>query len=259
LIQPFENSRYLGAMGRDQANSPADSRPPRFLFAEVVRIIGGAGGAKDDLDDPVDVGALIGHEGVVQGARPSDDHRAWLIDVLLDSNDSMVWDISEDSLEATGLIEEPSQDGASERVSLDHAKHGPWRDDVMIDVETDTRVEEEAEAVAAAAAAALRELVSADSVDWRLGEWKDRPYSITLWVYPLGDALEAFQRIVASSNRGLEHDEDESVFISASWDRNAGEGAAFLAPGVRKADVTYRRWTSPTRRSLQRQQSSQAG
>ena len=240
------------------ANPPytADARPPKFLFAEVALIVGHTGTERDDFDDPVDVERLIGQEVVVQGARPTDDQRAWLIDVFVESIDTVVWDFSEGSLESTGLIEITDEHGNAERVPLDPARHRPWRDDVMIELETEAAVKEEAEALAESVAAALRELVDVDEVDWRLSEWKDEPFRITLWVYPSGDALEAFEAIVGAPAQGWERDEDESIFVSSRWERQSGPATVFLSPGVRAADVTYRRWTSPKRRSLQKTPSS---
>ncbi len=236
--------------------STADARPPKFLFAEVVRIVGHTGTEKDDFDDPVDVEGLIGQEVVVQGARPTEDQRAWWIDVFVDSIDTVVWDFSEASLEGTGLIEITDEHGNAQRVPLDPARYGPWRDDIMIEIESATVAEDEAQALAEAAAAELRELVAVDEVDWRLVESKNEPFGITLWVYPTGDALEAFEQIVGATPQGWEHDDDESVFISSRWGRQSGDPTVFLSPGVRAADVTYRRWTTPKRRSLRRTPSS---
>jgi hypothetical protein len=226
-----------------------DARPPKFLPGEVVRIVAAKGTEKDDFGDPVDAENLIGEEAIVQGARPTDDQRAWLIDVFVGS-DSLVWDFSEAYLASTGLVEIMDERGNTQRVSLDPAQHRPWRDDLLIGLETETTVTEEVEALAKEAAAALRKLVDVDEIEWRLDERKDEPFGITLWAYPTGDALEAFVKIVGTPAQGWEYDEDESIFISARWERQSGTPVIFLSPGVRAADVSYRRWTSPKRRSL---------
>jgi hypothetical protein len=88
---------------------------------------------------------------------------------------------------------------------------------------------------------------------------------VTLWVHGIGDVLDVYGRILDLADRGAgpdetggwypdswfdgawEHDNDESSFISARWTRV--EGAEFLTPAVREAEVSYRRWMSPRRRT----------
>jgi hypothetical protein len=222
----------------------ADHHPPKFLFAEVVRIVGATGAETDEWDDPLDVEPLMGREYVVQGAHPTDDQEDWIITLWLDDLQALC-DFPEEALEATGLIELTEGDGRVLRVPLDPEQDRGWRDDVMVELETETTSEAEARAIAEAATAQLRGLVDVDELDWRLNE----PFRVTLWVVPRGDALDAFERIVDSLPVAWQHDEDESVFISSHWERS-DDGDVLVEPRVRAADVTYRRWTSPRRRSL---------
>jgi hypothetical protein len=228
--------------------TPLNARPPKFLFAEVVRVVGATGSETDDLDEPIDAAALIGQEFVVQGARPTNDQQGWVIHLWVEALD-VVCDVPEEGLEQTGLIEVTDADGRVERVPLDPDKDRGWRDDVLLELVTETRSKQQAARIAKTAVAAVGERVEAEEVKWRLTGWRAEPLEITLWVFPVGDALAAFERLVGSPKRGWQHDEDEGVFISSRWERPAADDVVFLASGVRSAEVTYRRWTSPKRRS----------
>jgi hypothetical protein len=158
----------------------------------------------------------------------------------------VICELPEAGLAATGWIEVEAADGVTEQVPLDRGRHRPWRDDVMIELAVEAGAPGGVDGVVKRASTAIRELVETDAIDWRVVTFP--PNEVILWVYPRGDALAAFEDLVGSVGSVWVDDRDESLFISSSWEP-AGDGSSFLMPGIRSAEVTYRRWTSPARRS----------
>lgn len=195
-----------------------DGRPPGFLFSEVVRVAGESGDC------------------VVMGAVPASDGQGWVMH--LRGELGTVRELVEDVLSPTGWLEVVDDAGAVERVPLDRTRHRGWRDDVMVELELPSP--EAAESVEAA----VRALVGAGSV---AVDASGGPQALTVWLFPDGDALDAFEQLIASVDAGWEHDEDESLFLTSRWKQQAAADV-FLAPGVIAAEVTYRRWMSPERR-----------
>ena len=200
----------------------------------------------DAFGRPFDAGAHVGEEVVVQGAAPTSDERGWIIDAWVGTLEAE-YEFPEEALESAGVVEREDAEGATRRLPLDEVEE-PWEDDVQIVLRTETKDRAQAAAIAARAAEALHELPHVRDVEWHLTEWQDEePVWATMWVWSDGDALEAFAGIVSLTDTGWAHDEDERVFISSEWRRPPGD--EFLAPGIQEADVCYRRWTSPRRRS----------
>jgi hypothetical protein len=153
----------------------------------------------------------------------------------------------EEALEGTGLVETVTDDGAAMRVPLDPERDRPWRDDVLIWLRTSTTDGDEAAKIAECAAATLAGVTGVDQIDWRIDVVRDEPVPVSMWAWSDGDALEAFARILGLASDGWEHEADEDMFVTSKWTRR--DDGEFLAPGVEEADVSYRRWTNPRRRS----------
>jgi len=179
----------------------------------------------------------------VQGAMPDGD--GWVISAWVESTDDLYY-FSEDALEKTSRVREHEDDGSVRDVPLDPDRDR-WRDDVLLHATTDTTDRKLAGAIAEDAAETLATIEGVDEVEWRLDEWTDEPYRITLWAWSQTDALQAFGRIVSLVESGWEHDEDEELFVTSEWRQT--ENRAFLARGIREAAISYRRWMSPVRRS----------
>ncbi|MGI8329818.1 hypothetical protein ACRYCC_07610 [Actinomadura scrupuli] len=215
---------------------------PRFLFGEIVKITKATGQELqwDDLefDQPVDVSALIGEEVYVNGARPTEDRLDWMCIVWAPSLQAMLT-VPEEILEPTGRFEIKA-DG-------EQILGRPWRDDVAIDLYTLTHDVSEAENIARAAAAGLEALDDVREVVWEVTRWAHTPASVSMWAWSHGDALQLFAQVIAQAPDGWE-ESDGPTFINSLWDSAESTGQ-FLAPEVRTAFVTYRRWTNPARRS----------
>ena len=238
--------------------------PPRFEFGEIVRVVAATGQERDGLGEPFDARDLIGQEVSVQGATPTAAQDGWIIHGWAESMGDVV-DFPESALQHTGQIEVRGDDGMVRRVVHTAASGRPWRDDVLIALVTATRNAVEAEATSRRAVEVLCRIGGVDTVEWRIEELPNEPAHVTLWVYGTGDVLDVYGRILDLVNRGAmpdehnewypsswfdgawEHDNDQSCFISSRW--ACTEGAQFLAPAVRAAEVSYRRWTSPRRRT----------
>lgn len=218
-------------------------RPPKFVPHEVVRVVAATGRERDENDDPFDATSEIGREAVVQGAVP--DGEGWMLRVRIEAHDE-IFEFPEDALETTGKLV-ANEDADSTETRPHDPERDRWRDDVLLSVITDTRDAGRAAEIAEDAAAVLAGLDRVDEVEWRLSGWEDEPYWIELWAWSDTDALKAFGDIVGLVGEGWEHDEDEEVFVSSKWTQVGG--ATFLALGISEADVSYRRWTSPERRS----------
>jgi hypothetical protein len=243
----LDSQASVGAdLAQEAGPRKGEPGPPQFLFAEVVRVVDSTGAETDDFGTRIDTRPLIGRELVVLGASPTGDRDGWLIHLA--GGELGICCIPELALEHTGLIEVAAESGAAEQVPLDPGRHRGWRDDVMVELELDCDSPEGIRAVAETCLAGIRALVETDALDWRPAEPSERPRSITIWVYPSGDALETFERITESVGAGWRHDRDDDVFVSSLWERTV-PGATFLSPGVRSAEVTYRCWASPRRRS----------
>jgi hypothetical protein len=218
-------------------------RSPRFVPHEIVRIAAATGRERDFFDEPFDAGSVVGQEAVVQGAMP--DGNGWVISVWVESTDDLYY-FPEDALETTDRVTEHGDDDLTATAPLDPGRDR-WRDDVLLNVVTDTINRELAEAIAEDAAETLAAIEGVDEVEWRLEEWTDEPYRITLWAWSDTDVLQTFGRIVSHVDSGWEHDEDEELFVTSKWQQI--EDGTFLAPGIREAAISYRRWMSPVRRS----------
>ncbi|MBE2317499.1 hypothetical protein DVA67_016065 [Solirubrobacter sp. CPCC 204708] len=107
---------------------------------------------------------------------------------------------------------------------------------------TDASEPEALAALAGSVTQRLSALPEVDDVAYRI----DPPDALTVWVWSTGDALELFGRIVGLAASGWEH--RDSVFIGSRWTRSRA-APEFLVPGIHEADVAYRRWTGPARRS----------
>ncbi len=205
----------------------------------------------DGCSEGFDAATLVGREGTVEGAMPAPDQAGWTVAVWLD--DDMHF-LAEDALAATGKVAVLAANGV-DWVPRDATNGRPWRDDVLIVLTTDTADPDGAEAVVRRAAQTLRAIDDVDRVDWRVdAAWHesdgsvDAPAEASVWVWSNGDVLEVYARIINSGpDRGWDHDQSESTFITSRWNRTDDEW--FLALGIEAADVTYRRWTSPRRRS----------
>jgi len=209
---------------------------------EIVRIATATEGARDVFDEPFDAATVVGQEAVVEGAMPHGD--GWVIHAWVESLDD-VYDFPEDALESTGRVSVQGEGSTRDR-QLD-PDQDRWRDDVLVEAATDTTDPALAAAIAKDAAGTLATIQGVDEVDWRLEQWTDEPHHITLWAWSYGDALQAFGRIVSLVESGWEHDDDEEVFVTSRWKQS--DDRAFLARGIRELEVSYRRWTSPVRRS----------
>jgi hypothetical protein len=222
------------------------ANPPRFVFGEIVRLARATGTESDARGRPFDARVLVGKEFAVLGASPSDDGEEWRIHLRVERSGS-VMECPEGALEPTGLIEVVSEDGSCDTVPIDPSRHRGWRDDLMLEVTSAVHSRSEAAALAEEIAIVVSDLVRTDAVEWQVDEPDVVPYPITLWVWPVGDALKAFEQLVESADEGWHDDEDESIFISSRWERG-GCDRVFLTPAVRSAELTYRRWSTPRRR-----------
>ena len=220
-------------------------RPPQFLQWEVVRIARATGYELDAHDDPFDVTPLLGQDAVVLGAAPTHKNDGWLVHGFVESLGDIV-SFPEDALESTGLEDVRDRPGESRRGPLDTSRR--WRDDVLIDLRTGPLTDADAEDVARAAAAVLAAVEGVDEVDWELlPEQNDENRWLTLWAWSDGDALQAYGRILALTPRLWQHRNDEKRFMLSYW--KPKRGSQFLVPEAFRAAVTYRRLTSPERRS----------
>jgi hypothetical protein len=222
--------------------------PPRFLLDEVVKITQATGQEEDiwGVDD-IDVTQLIGEDAVIVGAVPSQDCRGWVFCISVPATGDDL-EVPEQILEPTGQVE-ILESGGVVRVPLDPQTSRPWRDDVMLWLQTRTYDAAEADTIARLAAERLRSLSEVSAVEWRvdhLGE-SSVPAWVSMWVWSDGDALCAFARIVDLAEDGWEIDDDRTC-ISSRWTAAKGTGS-FLAEGICEASVSYRRWTDPRRRS----------
>jgi hypothetical protein len=227
------------------ADALAPNHPPKFVHGEVARVVTATGDERDASDEPLDAQFLIDHEVIVLGAQPTAAQDGWTIHAWVESLDDDS-SFPEEALVSAGEIELEDEDGSKHREPLDPTRDR-WRDDVLLTVTTDTTSSAEAKAIAERAAETLAGIERVGEVEWRLTEWSYGPVWITLWAWSDIDALEAFEEIVALTSEGWEHDEDERIFITSKWTR-IGE-SQFLAAGVQEAEVCYRRWTTPRRRS----------
>jgi hypothetical protein len=229
-----------------------------------VRIAAVTGQERDGFDGPLDASGLIGQEASVEGASPTATQDGWICHVWVESQNDLV-SFPEAALEPTGEIKVVGDEESVQRVRHDATTDRPWRDDVLLDLVTTARDIGEAQAIARLVADALTAVDGVDAVESRISRLPGDPVRVTLWVRCAGDALEVFGRIIDLAGGGAppdetdrryvsswfdgpwEHSDDESEFISSRWIRT--DGPQFLAPDVREADVAYRRWTSPRRRS----------
>lgn len=245
------------------AGSKPVGGPPRFELGEIVRIVAVTGDEGDGLDGLVDPHDLIGREVSVQGATPTVAQDGWIIHVWVEPMRDIV-DLPESALQHVGEIEVVGDAGEVRRVVHTAASGRPWRDDVLLTLATATGNPVAARATSQRAVEVLRRIDGVDTVDWRVRELPNEPAGVTLWVYGTGDVLQVFGRILDLADRGAEPDEgngwypgswfdgawehdDEGSLINSRWTRT--EGTEFLAPAVCRAEVSYRRWTSPRRRS----------
>lgn len=222
-------------------------QPPKFVYGEVVRVVKLTGRERAMSVNPLDAQSLIGCEAIVVGAEPTAAQDGWAIQTWVESVENY-WEFAEEALETTGEVEVEDDEGPKHRRPLDRERDR-WRDDVLLTLTTETTNAGEANAIAERAAATLSDVPAVDEVTWRLTEWKDGPFWITVWVWSGLDALEAFRQIIDLAGGGWQHDENGNQFVTSLWMR--GGDSEFLAPGVVTADVSYRRWTSPRRRSRQ--------
>lgn len=230
----------------EEAQQGVPQGPPAFLVDEVVRIARPTGSEVDDMGDVLTASETLGVGGVVLGAVPSPDERSWVIQMgVKRGEEEGVWEVPEMALERTGVAE-IREDGVAVRLPLDQAVLNPWRDDVLLTLETDTVERDDAEQIAEEAALRLRDVAGVTDVDWRLVETRNQPFEITFWVYGNGSALDVYRRITGLNGEGWTEDEDDSVFLQAAW---AGKpsGQAFLSSGVKGATAVYRRWLTPAR------------
>jgi hypothetical protein len=215
------------------------------VYGEFARVVRATGAERGVLDEPLDARPFVGQEVVVVGAEATPAQDGWMTAAVITSLDDVYY-FPEEALEATGEVELEDIDGSKRRVPLDRTRDR-WRDDVLLTLTTDTTNPTDAKAIAERAAAALSAIASVAEVQWRVVQWAEERVEITLWAWSDGDALDAFADIVGVTNDGWEHDEDESLFIVSRWTR-VGK-SEFLAAGVERADVCYRCWMTPRRRS----------
>jgi len=229
-----------------------DLRPPRFLYLDVVRVLASTGLEVGYEGYPVDVTGVVGEELVVEDAVPAAERDGWLIAVrrFEGTGDWMAW-FAEDSLEGTGRTWLP----------LDEHERA-WRDRVSLSLVADRAQEGEdatpaerrrPDALAEAAAAALAELVPTEEITWRQVDEEYALMRVDLTVYPTGDALQAYERIVAEPSRGWRHGENGQGFLRSTWETPIAGRLVFLVPGVREATVTCEYWSSPEQQSLRGQ------
>jgi hypothetical protein len=250
LGKPPDTDPRTVAPPSDQGN------PPRFLFGEIVRLAQASGTETDERGGAFDAGPLVEKEFAVLGASPSDDREGWRIHLRADRIGTVI-EVPESALEPTGWIEVVDATGGCDQVPIDPSRHRGWRDDLMLEIASPVRSRATATALAEEIATVVRGLVTSDAVEWQIDEPGAVPYPITLWVWPAGDALTAFDQLVQSVGGGWHHDEDESLFISSRWERGGGD-RVFLSPAVRSAELTYRCWTTPRPRA-QRERAANPG
>jgi hypothetical protein len=120
---------------------------------------------------------------------------------------------------------------------------------VLLTLETHTHDEQEAKAIARRLAQRLEPLSDVSAVGWRINHlWTDRPADISMWAHSDGDALQAFAEIIDQVPDGWEND-DSDIFITSTWTPAESSTAWFLDENLIRVEVTYRRWTSPSRRT----------
>ena len=256
--------------------------PPKFVYSEVVRVVASTGDEVFDDGEPAaeQAAAFVGDELVVGRVLPTADRDGWLIGVssFIDEIDEWTIWFAEDSLESTGYAEDLSQgdDDIWEWIPIgerDPALTGrlhTWLDAICIDLLLDWSLEgEEAtpeeerrvEALVEAAADALAERLAIDEIEieWRFlvgagsivssvgGKGEYREIKVCLWLYPDGDFLDSYERIVGEPGRAWLHGENSNGFLESTWGNPTTERLVFLVPGVREARVWCEYYSSPER------------
>jgi hypothetical protein len=227
-------------------------RSPKFRYGERVRVVACTGREVEEGGDPVDAAALVGGEGVVMEAVPNPERDGWLIGI---STDRWTTYFAEDSLKRTGYGWNREPSDFAEYVPLKDARLKKWKDNITVTLTLDwylkgkdaTKKEDRrVEAALKSAARSLRELVpTKKKVGGTSVVDASEPMEITLWLYPSGDALEAYERIVAQPSRAWMHGENDKGFLESLWQRPITEAVDFLIPGVDEARVTCEYYSSP--------------
>ncbi len=164
---------------------------------------------------------------------------AWVIAVSV--ADRLVLGFPEDALRSTGMVLVDS-----DRVPREHVPELAWRDDLLLSLHTDTQREAEAERIAETVEERLSDLHDVARVQTQVEADGDWPVTISVWLNAQGDCLQLAASVMALTDRGWDLEADEDPLLSAIW---VSDGADFLAPEVRAAELVYRRWSAPERRS----------
>ena len=164
---------------------------------------------------------------------------AWAIAVSV--ADRLVVGFPEDTLRSTGMVLVDS-----DRVPRERVPELAWRDDILISLHTDTQRAAEAELIAETVAERLSDLNGVARVQTQVEADDDWPLTISVWLNAHDDCLHLAASVIGLTDRGWDFGTDEDLLLSASW---VSDGADFLAPEVSAAELVYRRWSTPERRS----------
>jgi hypothetical protein len=152
---------------------------------------------------------------------------------------SNLYSTPETSLETTDRVE--LEDGeivpikASDRV---------WRDDLLIDMDVRATPERADEIALSMRDVVLTRAPDAE-LDHRITGPEDGPF-VSVWVWLDGDLVALLLAIAESE--GLELDDDDSDYLTASWSIDDDQPRPPLIPAeVERFSLSYRRWRSPRR------------
>lgn len=182
---------------------------------------------------------------------PDEAGSGWMFSVSTDdprTGGRSFWLLPEDELEPTGEAE--TRDGRRVPVESLPAP-GERRTSLLVRLATSLTESHEAAQVAEQIEETLRELVGPSRIAVEAERhWAD-PYNYELQVTiaPLGDPVEALQRLADEGEDGWLTCRDDGWRCDLWWRRPADEDdMLFLAPEVHGAEIAFLPWDSPARR-----------
>jgi len=186
-------------------------------------------------------------EGVVEDiSGPTEDGSGWTLTVRLaqpDSGDELV-SVSESQLEATGLV----LDERGRRVPLAGRPREPEPSDLielrlfteLVDGIAAARVADEIERELAVALSGASIAIVAER------HWSEPyPYELSISIAPRDDPVEALAWLALLGDGGWIASRDDGWRFDLWWSDAGGAEAAFLAPEVHAAEVSFLPWRSP--------------
>jgi hypothetical protein len=258
----------------------ADIGPPKFRFGEIVRITGNVGETYWLANRAYPSDMFLGQEVAVREAFPARDHKGWRIGVAVPDPavergpelEGLAF--PEDLLETTGLVEAWELGKYLGLVPLARlADTPPFRDWLRVDLLTNVLhpgesesdedgddsaenaaewalVDSSLEPIRKGATASVRALLDPEYDGAWVEQLDDRPGYTSLmdFLEPPGDIVDAYERLTASPERGWVHDENDHGRPLSIWLeplRGPSKTAAFLAPGIKKAEVECTCHSSP--------------